>query len=618
MAYTELTKEKTPDTYKFDTNITKAVMDFIRNDCSKLKFTDNQEENFNRDVDRLSFENAIKRFMINGSRDEAFDIYVSYCEIFKPFGDGYNTVRYLVELLAEHETHSSSLLMKHRDHYTHSIYAFLIGITIFKENETYRNSYIKEYGLNEENAANHFIEYWGLTSLFHDVGYPFEIAHQQMKVYICALNGVNKNEINGVKEYAPYISFRDTDKLARVNVGGVKNKSGDIITGGVELNIHQLLADSIAKRLGDNYNITSNLLEDIFANRGTFDTPVINNSATYLYMDHAYFSGVILFKKYLESLTNIEDLDPDKCDAITAITLHNSLFKREINTKERPLSLDDNFSLAYLLMLCDELQCFDRACFGQNSRNDIFPFDMSMDFTGDKISCTYYFDEKYEEKALNSSSYDDIKNGKFFNSINKIVEIDEHINFEFKAEFKVRKKPELSLASQTNYLNLYDFALALNARYASNINISKDSTKGEIQKYIREMDDDFNNLSLEFKLSNIAQAKGFAKHLEAINCFYTTDITDFELLEHFTEDDLRRLADLEHTRWVNEKEEMGWTFGTDYLKGDGNKDRNFKRIHKDMVPFEELGAVDIAKDSEPMEFMLSLLTMFDGLRIYRK
>ena len=89
---------------------------FLRDSCEDLKFdvstaarasfddsdgksAGKQQIPFNmeRDLDRLSFEAAIGRFLASGSREDAFDIYYCYCEIFKPFGAGYDATGLLLE-----------------------------------------------------------------------------------------------------------------------------------------------------------------------------------------------------------------------------------------------------------------------------------------------------------------------------------------------------------------------------------------------------------------------------------------------------------------------------------------------------------------------------------------
>ena len=72
---------------------------------------------------------------------------------------------------------------------------------------------------------------------------------------------------------------------------------------------------------------------------------------------------------------------------------------------------------------------------------------------------------------------------------------------------------------------------------------------------------------------------------------------------------------------------MGWTYG---IPRDGK--REFERRHNAMIPdfvgfdvskeiamknYERLDKATQDLDKEPMECMLSMLRMFDGLRIYR-
>lgn len=80
-------------------------------------------------------------------------------------------------------------------------------------------------------------------------------------------------------------------------------------------------------------------------------------------------------------------------------------------------------------------------------------------------------------------------------------------------------------------------------------------------------------------------------------------------------------------RWLKEHYEMGWTYGNP------EKDkRELERKHKDMIPnfngtevteedagknYKRLDKAEQDKDTEPMECMLAMIRMFDGLRIYR-
>ena len=122
-----------------------------------------------------------------------------------------------------------------------------------------------------------------------------------------------------------------------------------------------------------------------------------------MYMDHAYFSGIILLKTIL---ANKRKIDSSYMDVLTAIIIHNSMFKFYFNKEsKRPLDVNDGQPLAYLLMLCDELQCWDRTAYGQNTRSEISPWDFDLTFHEGKIRSVYYYDESMFEKTLSSKYY---------------------------------------------------------------------------------------------------------------------------------------------------------------------------------------------------------------------
>ena len=583
--------------------------------------------NMERDLDRLSLEQAIGRFLTSGSREDAFDIYYCYCEIFKPFGPGYDSAALLLEMLAEHEANASSLLMKHRDHYSHSVYVFLIGLAIYRNHAAIRAAYNERYGLDDGPAAAcHFLEFWGLTSLFHDIGYPFEIAHQQMKAYVCQLDRRNNDAFG----FSPHVSYRNMEDFALTRLGDLNDLYARAIT--------ERLALSYLDRVDMEPYLVRHKLHQVLVDRAVHENP---EGMDYLFMDHAYFSGLILAKTLLDrnrTLRTYEQMPVEMLDAFVAIILHNSLFKFTIrgmlHTSE-PLRLSDDQPLAYLLMLCDELQCWDRTSYGQNSRGGIFACDFDLAFPDGGMRWTYFFDETYEAKVRAAKSYRDMlcegyrkrsgavrdRRSKFVDDIDEIVALADVIpTFEpdtsrpdpsgtINVVIERKQKRTGLYLSDTNYLNLYDFALALNGRYCGA------ETPEEMTRSFEE------ELSLEYKLSNIAQAKGYARRLEAIGCFYTDRAVDYELVTAFDEAELDALARSEHERWCAEKESLGWRFGDAHVgRLDGANDtamRERTRLHHDLIPFDELPNQEVLKDSKPMEKMLELIQEFDGLSIYR-
>lgn len=623
-----------PERKIVESNFGQLALDFIRDDCVGLKFDEDKIKlqdttgkdgvpyNFERDVDRLCFESAIARFLESGTREDAFDVYFCFCEIFKPFGEGYQATKILIETLSEHEENSSSLLMKHRDHYSHSVYVYLLGIALYKENEKIRNSYDKKYQLKPGNeACHHFLEYWGMTALFHDIGYPFEIAHQQIKTYICQITGFDNKKIDDVMYYAPYVSYSKMDEFVSIT-SDKKQCLSKYFHGFGEHNenLNSVFATAIEDRLSSKYGLNYDELYKVLDKRAIESQP---------YMDHAYFSGLILLKKMLENLSVNETLSDEKMDILTAITLHNSLFKFELKGNKEGFALEDGQPLAYLLMLCDELQCWDRTAYGQNSRTEISPFNFDIGLVNNSVILKYYFDQASEIKGKLSKNFRSMSKGykdkqghqkpgyKFVDDLNKIVSLNCFDDFSIQTDFVHKLKKKKQYLSDTNFLNLYEFALALNGRYDQTI--ITESLNEELADHIQtELQESFARLTLEFKLSNIAQAKGFASHLEKIGCFYTDRAVDYEVINTFTAADLEIMAQAEHQRWQQEKLEMGWLYGTDYLKADNPKrERALTRKHKDITPFSELTLEDILKDSEPMNCMLKLLYNFDGLRIYK-
>lgn len=583
--------------------------------------------NMERDLDRLSLEQAIGRFLASGSREDAFDIYYSYCEIFKPFGPGYDAAPLLLELLAEHEANASSLLMKHRDHYSHSAYVFLIGLAIYRNHAAIRAAYNARYGLADGPAAAcHFLKYWGLTSLFHDIGYPFEIAHQQMKAYVCQLDKRNNDAFG----FSPHVSYRNMEDFAFTRLGDLNDLYARAIT--------ERLAQSYLDRVDMEPYLVRHKLHRVLLDRGVHRDA---SNMDYLFMDHAYFSGLVLAKTLLDRNRDIEayeQIPVELLDTFVAIILHNSLFKftiRGLLHTSEPLRLSDGQPLAYLLMLCDELQCWDRASYGQNSRGGIFACDFDITFSDGSMRWTYFFDKTYEAKVLVAKSYRDmlyegyrkrsgaVREGrsKFVDDIDEIVALADVIaTFEpdtsrpdpsgtINVVVERKKKRTGLYLSDTNYLNLYDFALALNGRYCGA------TTPDEMVRSFEE------ELSLEYKLSNIAQAKGYARRLEAIGCFYTDRAVDYELVTAFDEAELDALARSEHDRWCAEKRSLGWRFGDEHVgRLDGRNDtamRERTRLHHDLVPFDDLPDQEVLKDAAPMEKMLELIQEFDGLSIYR-
>ncbi|EGG91641.1 hypothetical protein HMPREF0491_00307 [Lachnospiraceae oral taxon 107 str. F0167] len=122
-----------------------------------------------------------------------------------------------------------------------------------------------------------------------------------------------------------------------------------------------------------------------------------------------------------------------------------------------------------------------------------------------------------------------------------------------------------SYLSDSNYINLYNFAIILNGRW-SNKSWKNAKLLGHEEEFLKddnainEFVESFKSLSLEYKLSNINQAKAFAKYMNEIVCFYTDKSVDFDIVDKFTDDEIKKIGRMEHMRWLQEHYDMGWSY----------------------------------------------------------
>ena len=591
--------------------------------------------NMEKDIDRLCLEKSLEAFIDSGTAEDAYTVYFCYLEMYL---SRYGKSKRMVELLSEYESNGSSLLMTHRDHYSHSVYVFALGLAVYETNESFRTQYKAYYnlsGADESAAANHFLEYWGLTALFHDIGYPFELPFEQVLSYFEV-----ENQERG--KGSLYLSYRNVESLTELDEKARDHFEN--LYGKRFQTTSELFAHDIAQKLGTAYGFSEEYLLDILNTKPT-------EPSRFLYhMDHAFFSATRLYRELVEQL-GVRLLTPAHVDALSAILMHNSLYKFSIAffkdkdvKKRRPPMKVRQHPLGWLLALCDELQCWDRTAYGRNTRTELYPMAVDFDFSGNAISAVYYYDQEEQKKisayneqyrawedagrqgeAPRLKTYSDMagEEQRFASNIRKIVDT---------SEIPLTVRPNVRPAdhrskhiylSGSNFLHLYDFAVALHAR-----NMPEDTSA-------KAMEAKFNAMSLEYQLSGINRAKSFSRYLNALGCFYTDRPVDYAMVTSFTPEQAESIAPLEHERWVRTHRDMGWRCGTEYetlpIDPDGEAERvtlrEQLRIHRSTMDgdptSEEIRAhyytlpeKEQDKDWKPLNSMLELLKKFDGLRIY--
>ena len=591
------------------------------------------------DLNRLCLEKALETFIDSGVAEDAYAVYYCFLEMFL---GRYGNSKRMVELLSEYESNGSSLLLKHRDHYSHSVYVFALGLAIYETNPAYRETFRAFYPVGDDGdaherdcrAANLFLEYWGLTALFHDIGYPFELPFEQVLSYF---------EVDHQKrgKGCLYICYRAVESFTALDEGAQEHF--EALYGRRFRTVTELLTHDITLKLGGDYGIDEAQLS------AAVDSKPVEPEKFGYFMDHAYFSAVRLYRELVEEL-GAGELTKVHIDALSAILLHNSLYKfsiafyKDMGKRKAPLRAGLH-PLAWLLMLCDELQCWDRTAYGRNSRTELHPMAADFDFGGGALRAVYYYDNEEREKIHafkmqyqawedggevgdppRLKAYSDMaeKEQRFTADIEKIVDTS-FIPLQIEPGLrKANRRCKHIYLSDSNFLHLYDFAVALHGR-----SMPPETTT-------EELEDKFNSISLEYRISGINRAKCFSRYLNALDCFYTDKPVDYEMVTTFTPEQMEVIAPLEHERWVLEHHAAGWRCGTAYeelpLADDSRAARaalrEQLRVHRramDGEPtageirehFFHLSVEDQDKDWKPFSSMLKLLKKFDGLRIYK-
>lgn len=652
------------DSVKNGNDMESAALRFLHKTCKGLRFSSSKEAeetdartkgnlrylgrslkenqipyNMEMDIDRLCLAKSLEVFFASGSAEDAYNVY--YCYIVMFLGR-FSQFKRIVEFLSEYESNGSKLLVKHRDHFSHSVFVFALGLAIYETNDQFQQTFDNHYHTIFEAAnipAEHFfLKYWGLTSLFHDIGYPFELPFEQVLSYYEEYD-VHRRDFNDRGRNSIYFSYQAVDTITAFE-NAERNHFKQVYNESFN-NAEDLLAFAITEKLGSSYGFTKDKIYWDIHNK-----PIQPDKYNY-FMDHAYFSTVKLFKELRK--THLRDMGRAEVDSLTAILLHNSLLKFSIvhykDNKQRKQPLQAAVHpLAYLLMLCDELQCWNRHAYGRNTRTELLPMDAKIDFSNHTITAEYYYDEDEKDKiARYQKDYTNYQNGlisqmprlkafsdmaepnpRFSLDIGYVVDLS---SFPLIVKTKLKQRDNRNrhcYLSESSFLHLFDFAVILHGRRY----LDKDP-----QLLEKELED----LSLEYQLSHLNRAKGYAKYLDSIHCFYTDRDVSYDIVREFTDDQVSRIAALEHVRWVREHQTMCWCPGSTYeqLAEDRYPEvpdaakllREQMRQHKlamdDKATDEEieqhfygLDKANQLKDKGPMNLMLELLKKYDGLRIY--
>ena len=255
------------------------------------------------------------------------------------------TLKPFLERLADIEIGVQQYNPVLRDHSTHQVYVFLLGLLFIQR--------LKLIRIIDPLS-------WKISSLLHDVGYPLQLFSSSIKDYISLLREY-KAEISNIRTQFGYsISLTGLEHLKFSDKDAFDIIENRLREWDINLNLRR---------------IHSCYLKQGKINHGILSALIVLNLIDSLYAkynpereEHKKVYGIDWGKRCF---------DTQILNAVSAISLHDLLDRINIIHFEKS-------PLAYLLVLCDNLQQWDRYSLGQRTYD---PFSIDIKFENKSIIC---------------------------------------------------------------------------------------------------------------------------------------------------------------------------------------------------------------------------------------
>ena len=495
---------------------------------------------------------AMAAFLAHEGQDSAFEVYRMFFDSYHIAVEGRsNPFIDLVDLLRAYEETAATLVDRQRDHFVHAVNVFATGLAIWSENPHLRAAFaaaVPERGyVGAYTTANEeFFFRWGIASLFHDVGYPVEIVGHQINRFvriIADMDGADA-KVNARITFDNFSELNHIAEIVPVEQLGAAYRAAYPDADGLDLAAPlDLLAHSIHRSFGCETAAVKAALDSF-----------VDTMARTGFIDHGYYSALIVLKWYGFALQQagdaVEKLYWPVLDAAQAIFLHN--WYRNGLQKEPfslgPMHVGDN-PLAYLLILCDELQEWNRDAHGIITRTATLADTVHLSLGEDYLAATFVtksghlpedFCEKKESLLAGVLALDEL--------FGAGVDIDAESLDSFHS-----LKPRLeSLSTRPLLKDIELLAIAIHARYNEE-QIARNPDQP--LRYPR-----FSDLPDDLKYSNMRQAQGIYDKLKLAG--YTMRLKGAPgAVTEFSPEVVEAMARYEHDEWMRERIALGWTLG---------------------------------------------------------
>ena len=481
-----------------------------------------------------------------------------------------NTLLDLVKTMKKYEESTGDLIDKQRDHFIHSVNVFLLGLAIYAQNKRYReyfkgyvlrSSYNKYYRLeNGDFSDEEFLYRWGVASLFHDIGYPVEIIGKQLKKFIndgvksisptydadTAIDFKDFNEFNTIVKMDPYFADGFTKTFPEAKFLNLF-KPTDIIAHKISTDFQSVNVNDVIKHLD---NFVKYMGELGFIDHGFFSCILVLNSYGYLIQKYAKNSEFFFYPIV---------------DSASAILLHNYyrnvLQKNPFNLKELHPSQSP---LAFLLILCDELQEWNRQPFGVKDKQKGHVNELLLEIDDES------FDVRYIAKSGSVGLGFSEDKSKLLNSV---LSINSAFPFGLRIATDVQQHFTATDFSHTDtqapdilLRNVENLAVLIHEHYNDTIRKQYDEAlaNGDVDNDLQAKYDGiqtFDELPSQLKIANIRQARSIPVKLDMIGCELANQSDEREAITEFSPEEVEDLAIFEHDEWCEEKTGTGWVYG---------------------------------------------------------
>jgi len=547
---------------------------------------------------------AALEFLKNETKDTAFAVYQSFFDSYRITLEGRNNKFIdLLDVLLSYEERAATLIDRQRDHYIHSVNVFLLGLCIYAQNKNYRAAFDmvnmdkSDYPFSYDTQHEEFFYRWGLASLFHDVGYPIEIIGKQFSQFMNFATRVGSNV--KVKSHLAFENFEDLNSIAEVIpkrdfIHNYFQKYDSCVYVDL-LKPIDLLAHKLHLSLG----------VDLKAIKAALDN-FVRIMAEYGFIDHGFFSAIIVLRWYgyliQKSQYKPEYLFYPILDSASGILLHN--YYRNVLMKPpfgKGSLAADAHPIAFLLILCDELQEWNREAYGIVDRQNPQAADVIFTLNDNRLDLTYLTGKRLLPANFASKKEDFLSQ---VLNMRSVFTDGFSIGCESKhalAELAGKLKGDSDLTPRPLIQTLENLAIAIHNQYNQK---QRELFPNKPLDY-----PNFSDLPDGLKYSNLRQARSILDKLTLMGWEMRRIGSEGERIAKIPEGIVEILAAVEHDDWVKERIAKGWRYGV-------SKSIN-RKISPYIVPYEDLDEKIKDIDRDAIRNIPNLLEKID-MSIYTR